>query len=209
MTLKFVFTLLCALAFSGAAFAKTETAAKPAERKSDKAEKATQSTELDLSGRILQPGHSILGARAGQGGAFAGQLSAGINYEYLYSADFGLGAQLYHAAYSTKVSVGPINAEFSHRAITAVLLGSYHPLFIKVKSLDPYVSAGVAHTFMSSKGELVDGSSGALPTINVENDSTFLVASLNLRYFLDQHLSVVGTLNLGLSAVGLGVDYLF
>ncbi len=155
----------------------------------------------------------LLGARFGQGGAFEGSLALGANFEYMYNEEFGFGAQGYHAAYSTEIAAGPLKAEMSTKAITIVGLGNYHPAFIKAKNFDPYISVGLAHSFVKTTGTIQGDpemqARGPMPGLEVKGDRSFMVGSLNARYFLDKNLSAVGSLSLGLSTLTLGMDYLF
>ncbi len=49
----------------------------------------------------------------------------------------------------------------------------------------------------------------AFPELTAKGDSTFLVASLGARYFFDRNLSAIGSLNLGISTLHVGMDYRF
>jgi hypothetical protein len=162
--------------------------------------------------RPIQRNDFLLGFRAGQGRAFEGAMSLGANLEYIYTPEFGFGAQFFRATYGTEISVGPMQAKFTHTSFTVVGLGNFHPGFIRVRSFDPFLSVGLAHSFVSSKGEMksdVPMPAGAVPEVKVGGNSTFLVASLNGRYFFDRNLSAVGSLGLGLSTLTVGLDYLF
>ena len=162
--------------------------------------------------RGVKPASFLGGARFGQFGANEGALSLGANFEYFYLREFSFALQGHRAAYSTEVSVGDIKMEFSTQAITLALLGSYHFVIPKAPAFDPYLSVGVAHSFVSAKAKLTgvpQEFASSIPAPKVEGSPTFLVASANARYFLDPNLSVVGSLALGLSTVTVGMDYLF
>lgn len=162
--------------------------------------------------RGVKPASLLGGARFGQFGANEGALSLGANLEYFYLKEFSFALQGHRAAYSTEVSAGDMKMEFSTQAITIALLGSYHFVMPKAPAFDPYLSVGIAHSFISTKAILMGVPSefaGSIPAPKVKGSPTFLVASANGRYFLDTNLSVVGSLALGLSTVTVGMDYLF
>jgi hypothetical protein len=162
--------------------------------------------------RGVKPASFLSGARFGQFGANEDALSLGANVEYFYLRNFSFALQGHRAAYSTEVSVGDVKIDFSTQAITLALLGSYHFVIPKAPAFDPYLSVGIAHSFVSSKAKLTgipQEFAESIPAPKVEGSPTFLVASANGRYFLDPNLSVVGSLALGLSTVTVGMDYLF
>ncbi len=171
----------------------------------------TKPVEQDSPSTPLRDGKSLIGGRLGVGGAFDGALAVGINYEYLYTKEFGFGGQFFYSSYGADMTAGPIQASVSSKAYTFAALGHYHPSFIHVQNFDPYASLGIAHSFVKSEATVsgADVSVASLPGISVDSDSTFIVASLSGRYFFDDSLSVVGTLGLGLSTFILGMDYLF
>lgn len=161
--------------------------------------------------RLPRAHGALLGLRFGQGDAFDGKLSSGLSFEYLYSNNFGFNAQAYYASYGTELTAGPAKLQVKNRAITVAALGNYHPSFIHVPMLDPFLSVGLAHSFVKTTASAASAEQPelALPPITASGDSTFLVGSLNARYFLDRNLSVLGSLGLGLSTLTLGIDYLF
>lgn len=147
---------------------------------------------------------SLLGLRLGQGDAFEGELSMGMNYEYFYNDIFGFSGGVYHASYEAKLAVGPLEADVKTRALTFALQGNLHPTFVKVANLDPFVALGLAHTLVSAKTSVP-----GLVEAEAKTSRTFLVGSVNARYFLDPKLSVVGSLGFGLSTFTFGLDYRF
>lgn len=159
-----------------------------------------------------EPSRVMAGARFGQFGANEGALSVGANLEYMYSREFGFGFQAHRASYSTEIALGDMKAEFTNTAFTLALMGNYHFVIKKAPAFDPYLTVGVAHSFISAKANFTGPMAelaNNLPAVKAKTGKTFLVGAINGRYFIDPNLSVVGSLALGLSTLSVGMDYLF
>lgn len=193
------------------------TAANPpkakAKREARGSEARIESDASDYS-RPIHKDSFLLGLRAGQGESYDGNIGAGVNAEYLYSNQFGFGMQTYYSGYKVSATLGPITSTTKVTAITVAGLGNFHPPIAKMpKALDPYLTLGLGHTFVSTKVS-TNYPAGypqglEVPVATAEGSTTFLVASASLRYFFDEHLSGVGTLGLGLNTISFGMDYLF
>jgi hypothetical protein len=139
----------------------------------------------------------------------------------MYNSEFGFGGQLVRASYSRTITMDPIEAKVEGKAIVIAATGNWHPNFIRVPAFDPFVSVGIAHSFVKSSASITkapaqpdfSGIPGMpkpeMPKVEVDGDSTYLIGSLNGRYFVDKNLSVIGSLGFGLSTFTIGMDYLF
>lgn len=162
---------------------------------------------------VLPEGSNLLGARLGAVGAYEGSVSFGLQYENLFSRQFGISGQAFYASYGSEVSYGPVSAKWAATAITVGASATYHPDFVHVPKLDLFAALGLAHSFVSAeaKVESTFGDFGAanMPAITADAGGTFLTGSLNGRYFFDPQYSAYLGLGFGLSTLMVGVDYLF
>lgn len=156
--------------------------------------------------QVLEENDALFGVRATQGSSFEGAATLGASYEYMVHPNFGLNGQFHHAAYSTKYNVGFASGEWKYTAWTLVAAGTLHGDLFRVKNLDTYATVGLGHSIFNSswKSNFNLSNPG-----NAETNKTFLVATLNARYFVDSRWGFSGSLGTGLGVLGIGLDYLF
>jgi hypothetical protein len=156
--------------------------------------------------QVLEAGDSLVGLRSLDSAGFGGNVALGLSYEKMVRPNFGFSLQVFNSSYSTKYSVGPLAGRWDYSVWTFDLLGNFHADLLGVRNLDTFVSGGVGRSILTSKWT----SSSDLPApANTETSRTFLMASLNARYFIDSKWSFLISAGTGAGTFGFGADYLF
>lgn len=158
---------------------------------------------------VIETGDNLLGVRTATGAAFDGATVLGANFERIVHPNFGLGLQAHYANYQAKFSMPGIEGEYNNDAWTFVGYGAFHVNVFKVRNLDTYFSAGVAHSVI--RGDFKAKVDGPLAdkVADIKSTRTFGVGYINARYFLDSTFSFTVALGTGLGNFGIGMDVLF
>jgi outer membrane protein W len=155
--------------------------------------------------QVLEVGDSLLGARLGQGTDFGGAAALGVSYEYMFHQNFGVNPQLHYSSYSSKISVGPIDGEWDYTAWTLSVQGTFHVDLFKSRNWDPYLSAGIGRSFISSHWK----ANGFDAPAQADSSSTYLLAYANFRYFINSSWGIQASVGTGLGTFSIGIDHLF
>lgn len=200
-------TFVAGTAFAAKTTTTTTTTRTTSTQPVERSQKKIEADRVGLSGpQVLEQGDNLIGVRVNQGGIFADNSVVGLSYERMVRPNLGLGLQARYTSYSNRWSSTFFSGRYDYTATTIAATGNLHADVFKVRNLDTFATAGLGHTFLtsrwSSSDQIVDPGTGDAST-------TFLLAYINARYFVDSSWSFTASLGTGLGTLGLGMDYLF
>lgn len=156
--------------------------------------------------QVLEKGDTSLGMRLGEGDIFNGEPLVGLNLEHMVSTNVGISGYFGYDNYASDYQVGVLHGEWDYSVFALAAMVNFHADLFKVKNLDTYASLGLGHNFVNSRWT---SNAGITPLNNADSSSSFLVAYLNCRYFLNSNWGFDASLGTGLGTFALGADYLF
>ena len=197
--------LLGSLAFGAGAGAGVEPAPGASSPKS--AKKAAAEDSPLREPEVLEKGDTTVGLRLSQGGVYSGEAMLGANFEHMVTPNIGVGGAFAYGSYNNKFGNGLYNGEWDYTVYSLAVLGNFHADIFKVKNLDTFVTFGLGHALLSSKWRTND--SRQAPLVAADSSTSFFLAYVNARYFLNSKWGLTGSLGTGLGTLAVGVDYLF